>query len=77
MLPNIPRFRRTGKSGEHEIASLLDDFTIIWSPEYDFGFDFFANCWKTTIPQASSSGFKQKQLRSSTITGVNILRKRL
>ena len=41
MYPKVPRFKRTGKGGEHEIASVLNDFAIIMPPEHDIGFDFF------------------------------------
>lgn len=53
MLPNIPRFKRTGKGGEHEIASLLGDFANIMSPEYDVGFDFFCELLENNHPSGN------------------------
>jgi len=50
LLPKIPKFKRTGKGGEHEIASVLGDFAIIMPPEYDVGFDFFCELLENNQP---------------------------
>lgn len=50
MYPKIPRFRRVGKSGEHQIAAILDDFANVAVPEYDVGLDFFCELLENNLP---------------------------
>lgn len=53
MFPKIPRFRRTGKGGEHEIASVLGYFANIMSPEHDVGFDFLCELLENNQPSGN------------------------
>lgn len=53
MFPKIPRFRRIGKGGEHEIASVLCCFANVMSPEYDVGFDFFCELLENNQPSGN------------------------
>lgn len=40
-MPRIPEFRRLGKSGQYEIASILCSFANCAPQDYDIGIDFF------------------------------------
>jgi tetratricopeptide (TPR) repeat protein len=50
LIPKIPRFRRLGKGGEHQIASILGDLALISYPEFDVGFDFFCELFENNKP---------------------------
>ena len=50
LLPRINRFRRIGKGGEHQVASILSDLALISYPEFDVGFDFFCELLENNQP---------------------------
>ena len=50
MLPKIPEYRKRGRSGEYEIASLLSTFSNVMPPDYDFGFDFYCELLENNSP---------------------------
>jgi hypothetical protein len=50
MLPKIPEFRKQGRSGEYEIASLLSTFSNVMVPDYDFGLDYYCNLLEGNSP---------------------------
>jgi hypothetical protein len=49
-LPRVPDYRKRGRSGEHEIASLLCLFSNIMPPDYDFGFDYYCELLENDCP---------------------------
>jgi hypothetical protein len=50
MLPKIPEYRKRGRSGEHEIASLLSTISNVMVPDYDFGLDFYCELLESNSP---------------------------
>lgn len=50
MLPKIPEFRKRGRSGEHEIASLLSSISNVMTPDYDFRLDFYCELLEGNSP---------------------------
>jgi len=49
-MPQIPEYRKRGRSGEYEIASLLSTISNIMSPDYDFGLDFYCELLEDNCP---------------------------
>lgn len=62
LTPKIPRFRRMGREGEHQIAAVLCDIALISSPEFDVGFDFFCELFENNRP---SGNFFSVQAKST------------
>jgi len=50
MLPKIPEYRKRGRSGEHEIASLLSTISNVMVPDYDFGLDYYCELLEGNSP---------------------------
>ena len=50
MPPTIPDWRKKGRSGEHEIASLLSMISNVMVQDYDIGFDFYCELIEGNSP---------------------------
>jgi hypothetical protein len=50
MLPKIPEYKKRGRSGEYEIASLLCTISNVMVPDYDVGFDFYCELLEGNSP---------------------------
>lgn len=49
-IPIIPEYRKRGRSGEHEVASLLSLISNVMFPDYDFGLDFYCELLENNHP---------------------------
>jgi hypothetical protein len=49
MFPEVPYFKRKGKSGEYEVASILCNISNIMMPDFDVGLDFYCELFNEKL----------------------------